>query len=107
MNTSIFNLQNMADMHKGYAYQIFNYVAYKTFTRVQLSLPKQNQHEQNQKQITGEGIEPNRTLPNYNKSFLPNHTPHKTHHNLTKLIIINLQFFKQIMFFNQVVIFLY
>ncbi len=45
-------------MHKGYAYQISNYVAYKTFTKVQPSLPKQNQHEQNQKQVTGEGIEP-------------------------------------------------
>jgi hypothetical protein len=48
--TSIFNFQNMADMHKGYAYQISNYVAYKTFTKVQHSLPKQNWHEQNQKQ---------------------------------------------------------
>jgi hypothetical protein len=49
MITSIFNLQNMADMHKGYAYQISNYVTYKTFTKVQPSLPKH---------ITGEGIEP-------------------------------------------------
>jgi len=48
----------MADMHKGYAYQISNYVAYKTFTKVQPSLPKQNQHEQNKKQIIGEGIQP-------------------------------------------------
>jgi hypothetical protein len=48
----------MADMHKGYAYQISNYVAYKTFTKVQPSLPRQNQHEQNKKQITCEGIEP-------------------------------------------------
>jgi hypothetical protein len=48
----------MANMHKGYAYQIFNYVAYKTFTRIQPNFPKQNQHEQNQKQIIGERIEP-------------------------------------------------
>jgi hypothetical protein len=45
-------------MHKGYAYQISNYYTYKTFTRVQPSLPKQNQHEQNLKQITSERIEP-------------------------------------------------
>jgi hypothetical protein len=57
-NYEYINFQNMADMHKGYAYQISNYVAYKTFTKVQPSLPKQNQHEQNQKQIIGEGIEP-------------------------------------------------
>jgi hypothetical protein len=40
MNTPLYNFQNMAYMHKRYAYQIFNYVAYKKkLTRVQPNLP--------------------------------------------------------------------
>jgi hypothetical protein len=40
MNTQVFNFQNMTYMHKRYAYQIFNYVAYKKkLTRVQPNLP--------------------------------------------------------------------
>lgn len=41
MNMWVFNFQNIMDMHKGYAYQIFNYGAYKKkLTRIQPSLPK-------------------------------------------------------------------
>jgi hypothetical protein len=41
MNMLVFNFQNMADIHKGYAYQIFIFLTKKELTRVQPSLPKQ------------------------------------------------------------------
>jgi hypothetical protein len=40
MKTLVFNFQNMTYMHKRYAYEIFNYVAYKNkLIRVQPNLP--------------------------------------------------------------------
>ncbi len=40
MNTLVFNFQNMAYRHKRFAYQNFNYVAYKNkLTREQPNLP--------------------------------------------------------------------
>jgi hypothetical protein len=41
MNMLVFNFQNMIDIHKGYAYQIFIFFTEKELTRVQPSLPKQ------------------------------------------------------------------
>jgi hypothetical protein len=37
----------------------------------------------------------------------PNHIRQQTHPNLTNLITINLQFFLKVMFFNQVIVFLW
>jgi hypothetical protein len=31
MNMLVFNFQNKMDLHKGYVYQIFKYVAFKKF----------------------------------------------------------------------------
>jgi hypothetical protein len=43
MNMLIFNFQNMMGMHKQYAYQISNSIAYqKKLIRVQFNLLKQN-----------------------------------------------------------------
>jgi hypothetical protein len=33
MNMLVFNFQKMMDLHKGYVYQIFNYVAFKKFLK--------------------------------------------------------------------------
>ncbi len=49
---------------------------------------------------------PWRTLPNCNTSFLSQTQPTQIHLNLTKLSIVNLQFLKKIMLFNQVIGFL-
>jgi hypothetical protein len=34
MNMMVFNFQNMMNMHKGYAYQNFNFIALKKLTRI-------------------------------------------------------------------------
>jgi hypothetical protein len=34
MNMTVFNFQNMMNMHKGYAYQNFNSIALKKLTRI-------------------------------------------------------------------------
>jgi hypothetical protein len=39
MNMTIFNFQNMMDMHKGYAYQIFNSIAYGKKITLSIAYP--------------------------------------------------------------------
>jgi hypothetical protein len=68
MNNLVFNFQNMMDMHKGYAYQNFNFITYqKKIISVQPSMNKI------QNKVTCEKIEPQfyEELPNCSTSFVP------------------------------------
>jgi hypothetical protein len=104
MNMTIFNFQNMMDMHNGYAYQIFNSIVYGEKITLSIAYPPRTKPTwTNPKQTNLLGNWTPilwRTLPNCNTSSLPQPHPTQTHPSPTKLITINLQFFKRIMFIN-------
>jgi hypothetical protein len=50
MNWSVFNSSNMINMHKGCAYQIYNFGCLRKNYKNTTQLWEQNQHEQNTKQ---------------------------------------------------------
>jgi hypothetical protein len=72
-------------------------------TNVQLIFPKQNQHDKIQNKITSSM----KCFTQLQHKFSTLTTPHTNPTQLEKLIVINLQFFKKVMFFNQVVILFY
>jgi hypothetical protein len=111
MNLTIFNFQNMMDMHKGYAYQIFNSIVYGKKITLSITYPprtKPRWTNPKQSNLLGNWTPILwRTLPNCNTSSLPQPHPTQTHPSPTNLITINLQFFKRVMFVNWIVVLLY